>query len=98
MATTGLDEAVADLHPHEFQLPNGDKVKISIEEANISKPLLPLGIIGSKKQVIMPSECRQRAATYKGRLSIRIHWSVNGLDQMPFEKDLGEVPIMVKVL
>ena len=43
-------------------------------------------------------QCRERGVSYSGRIMIRCGWKVNGVIQMPFERYIGQVPIMVKVL
>ncbi|RZC39794.1 DNA-directed RNA polymerase I subunit RPA2, partial [Asbolus verrucosus] len=95
MINEGLDKAVEDLNPVEFVL-NNDRIKLSIVEAHLNFPLLPMGAVGVKNTRIYPSECRQRASTYKGRFVARVNWSVNGAQQTAFDKDMGELPIMVK--
>lgn len=96
MLNIGLNRAIQDIDPLEFKLPSGEKVKISFQDAHITYSMLPLGVVGSKSQFIYPSECRQRAATYKGKLTTTILWSLNGIPQVPLEKDMGDVPIMLK--
>ncbi|PVU99155.1 hypothetical protein BB559_000950 [Furculomyces boomerangus] len=45
---------------------------------------------------IYPSECRERASTYKGKLVARLHWSVNDGEVNVETKSLGFLPVMVK--
>ena len=42
-------------------------------------------------------QCRERGVSYSGRIMVRCGWKVNGTAQMPFERYIGHVPIMVKV-
>jgi DNA-directed RNA polymerase beta subunit len=42
-------------------------------------------------------QCRERGVTYSGRLDVRIGWKVNGVEQRVIERNIGHVPIMVKV-
>lgn len=97
MINHGLDLAVANINPVEFAVANGDRIKVKIQEAKLSSPLAPLGAIGNLNCKIYPKECKQSAATYKGKLNILIGWSINGKEQVPIEKDLGNIPIMIKV-
>ncbi|KAI8429799.1 hypothetical protein MSG28_000328 [Choristoneura fumiferana] len=39
MATDGIKAAIADIIPVEFELPNGQRIKITIDEAAFAKPL-----------------------------------------------------------
>lgn len=44
-----------------------------------------------------PAESRERLGTYAARMTARISWSVNGGVVFSETKDLGQLPIMVKV-
>ncbi|XP_077291956.1 RNA polymerase I subunit Rpl135 [Arctopsyche grandis] len=96
MSTKGMKLAIQDLLPVEFELPNQQKVSLWIENATINRPSVPLGSIGISKQEINPSECRQRHGTYKGRLDIILGWSLNDKIMPSIERDVGEIPIMLK--
>jgi DNA-directed RNA polymerase I subunit RPA2 len=97
MIEKGLSEAIKNLIPVYLTLASGDKIEIKFEDVNINYPTVPNGTIGVKNYKIYPSECRQRAATYKGKINAKINWSINGRKQESLEKSLGEVPIMIKV-
>ncbi|KAK2584036.1 hypothetical protein KPH14_006488 [Odynerus spinipes] len=96
MLEDGLSEAIKDIIPVYVQLANGDKVVLWIDDVSIYQPLVPSGSVGVKNHKIYPTECRQRGATYKGKVVIKIGWSINGTCQEILEKDLGDIPIMVK--
>lgn len=96
MVDVGLSEAIADLYPVEFELPNKDRVTLRIEEANLGYPAVPAGVVGVRTQNVYPLECRQRKSTYKGRLCIRVSWWLNGVQQVSFDKEMGDIPIMLK--
>lgn len=93
----GLNKAVSEIYPVQFTLGSGDKIKLWIESAQLRDPRVPDGTIGVKSRKIYPTECRQRGSTYRGLASVKVGWSVNGKKQSSVDKDLGEVPIMVKV-
>lgn len=93
----GLFESINNTPPVHLSLPNGDKVSLWLNDVSIHQPVVPPGTIGVKTYKIYPSECRQRGATYKGKITVKLGWSINGTEQEIFEKDLGNVPIMVKV-
>lgn len=97
MLEDGLFQSLKDSTPVYLTLPNGDKVVLWLDDVHIYKPTVPSSTIGVKTCKIYPTECRQRGATYKGKIIVRLGWSINGKEQEVFEKDLGEVPIMVKV-
>ena len=45
---------------------------------------------------VFPAEARQRGGSYKGRITVRMSYSINGVTQPVLEKVLGCVPIMVR--
>lgn len=96
MVADGLKAALADLIPAIFELPTGEKVKITIDEAAFGKPSVPMEAVGVKNQKVLPTECRQRAATYKGDFKVRITFTVDG-KSMTVDRSLGNLPIMIKV-
>lgn len=97
MLEDGLFQGLKDSTPVYLTLPNDDKIVLWLDDVHIHKPTVPSNTIGVKTYKIYPTECRQRGATYKGKIIVRLGWSINGKEQETFEKDLGEVPIMVKV-
>lgn len=96
MIDEGLDLIVNNVNPVEFQV-NNDRLKFSINELSFSYPEVPFNTIGVKDRTIYPAECRQGGSTYKGHLTGRIAWSLNGVEQTEFVKDFGQLPVMVKV-
>lgn len=97
MTDGGLEKAIADIPPVHFELPNGDRLCLKVEGAAIAKPHFPAGTVIAKDLRIFPKECRQRVASYRGRLTVQFSWSVNDRDPNVVTKDLGDIPIMVKV-
>lgn len=59
--------------------------------------MMPDGSKALHTQKIYPTECRQRASTYSAHLYGKINWSINNVEQIPIEKDFGQIPIAVKV-
>lgn len=97
MLEDGLFQSLKDSTPVYLTLPNGDKVVLRLDDVHIYKPAVPSSTLGVKSYKVYPTECRQRGVTYKGKILVRLGWSVNGKEQEALEKDLGEVPIMIKV-
>ncbi|CAH0721281.1 unnamed protein product, partial [Brenthis ino] len=95
MIQDGLKAAIADLIPAEFEMPSGEKVKITIDEAAFAKPSVPMEAVGVKNQKVSPTECRQRAATYKGDFKIRLSFVIDG-KTTTMDRSLGSLPIMLK--
>lgn len=96
MLREGLADCVANMVPMRFALPSGDRIELAVSSLTIDSPTVPHTLIGVKNQRVYPTECRQRAATYKGMAVVRVDWSVNGVAMAPIDKELGEVPIMLK--
>ncbi|KAI6778948.1 DNA-directed RNA polymerase I subunit RPA2 [Emericellopsis cladophorae] len=81
----------------ERAAPDGKNVlTIRIKDVNLQKPQLPPSNKKAKRREILPAECRERHASYRGRLSATLEYRVNGGDPVEFSRDLGLVPIMLK--
>ena len=46
---------------------------------------------------MFPSEARERLATYKSRLTMKLSWSLNGVHVKTETRELGLIPVMVRV-
>ncbi|XP_060854584.1 DNA-directed RNA polymerase I subunit RPA2 [Rhopalosiphum padi] len=96
MIEEGLNLAISDLLPVEFDTKGKYRVKLTLLDATIHQPRVPSGSLGVKSHSIYPLECRQRHGTYSGRLEIKLRWSINDAEQMIIDRDIGQVPIMLK--
>merc|ERR1719318_280797 len=97
MLGDGLKLAVADLEPVEFLVPEtNDRVSLWITDANLAKPSVAADSVGATNSKVYPTEARQRGGTYKGRVTLRMGYSVNGISQPVLEKVMGLVPVMVR--
>lgn len=96
MLREGIAECVTNMRAVQFELPNKDRVEISIASFSLASPTVPHTVVGVRHNKVYPSECRQRGATYKGMATVRINWSINGTPQQSIDKELGEIPIMLK--
>lgn len=97
MIDEGLADCAKNIQPVEFEIPNGEKVKLFVESITISSPQVPTSCIAAKTKKVYPSECRQRACTYSGACSVGVGWSVNGVPRPTIDKSMGEIPIMLRV-
>lgn len=91
-----MKDVINSLQPYEFELLNGEKLKVSIENCEIAPPRVG-NQIDVRERRIFPSEARQRAVTYAGTCVMTLAWSVNDKRQVPIEFDLGPIPVMVRV-
>lgn len=97
MIHKGLKLAASDITPVQFELKNGTKISLGIEDVCIVPPMVPVGTTGVRNPKIYPTECRQRHDTYKGKMRATVKWSVNGEPRESIDLYAGEVPVMVKV-
>lgn len=91
-----MQDLLANLQPYEFELINGEKLKVVIEECNITLPRVN-SQIDVKDRRIFPAEARQRAVTYSGNCTMVLGWYKNNKKQSSIDFDLGPVPVMVRV-
>ncbi|RDA91091.1 hypothetical protein CP533_2991 [Ophiocordyceps camponoti-saundersi (nom. inval.)] len=78
-----------------------NKLRIRIKDVTLEKPRLPSSnkLAQCTKGIsrkILPSECRLRHATYRGKLCVKFEYDVNHGKAIEFERTLGQLPIMVK--
>lgn len=94
--TDGIKTVLKSIQPYEFELTNGEKLKVIIEDISIAKPRVSQQI-DVKERRIFPAEARQRAVTYSGNCTMNLGWWKNGAKQASVEFDLGPIPLMVRV-
>ncbi|AET38153.1 DNA-directed RNA polymerase I core subunit RPA135 Ecym_2421 [Eremothecium cymbalariae DBVPG len=75
----------------------GNKLALNIEQVSITKPLSNDGVSSAVERKVFPSECRQRLASYKGKLLLKLNWVVNDGEETYTEvRDCGSLPIMLQ--
>jgi DNA-directed RNA polymerase I subunit RPA2 len=75
-----------------------NKLSISIKEVFVEKSQLPASNkFSTKNREILPAECRERHVTYRGKLSARLEYRINNGDPKEFIRELGQLPLMLKV-
>lgn len=80
------------------RLPRRNKLDVRITELFLEKAVLPLANkFSTRNREIYPAECRERHATYRGRLRARMEYRVNNGDWKESVRELGMVPIMLRV-
>lgn len=72
-------------------------LKIRFKDVNLLKAQVPPSNKGAKRREIFPAECRERHVTYRGRLTALLEYQINDGDPVEFARELGQVPIMLKV-
>jgi DNA-directed RNA polymerase I subunit RPA2 len=70
---------------------------IRYKDVALQRPQLPPANKLAKNREIFPAECRERHVTYRGRLTATFEYRINGGDPVEFDRELGQVPVMLKV-
>lgn len=84
--------------PERESQAGSNKLTIRIKEVFVDKSMLPASNkFSTKNREILPAECRERHVTYRGKMSARMEYRINNGDPVEFVRDLGNVPIMLKV-
>ncbi|KAF2862252.1 beta and beta-prime subunits of DNA dependent RNA-polymerase [Piedraia hortae CBS 480.64] len=74
-----------------------NRLQVRIKEVSLGKSVLPSSnMVESNNRNVYPAECRERAVTYRGRWRCRLEYSVNGGAWKTIERELGNVPIMLR--
>jgi DNA-directed RNA polymerase I subunit RPA2 len=75
-----------------------NKLSVRIKEVIVEKSMLPASNkFSTSNRRILPAECRERHVTYRGKMSARLEWRVNDGDPKEIIRDLGQLPLMLKV-
>ncbi|QEU61969.1 Rpa135 [Kluyveromyces lactis] len=75
----------------------GNKLSLSIEQVSISKPTSNDGVSSAVERKVFPSESRQRLTSYRGKILLKLKWSVNdGEETFTEVRDCGGLPIMLQ--
>ena len=74
-----------------------NKLDLRVTEVMLDKPVLPTSNKFSiQDRNIYPSECRERHATYRGKLRARLQYRINNGDWKESVRELGQMPIMLR--
>lgn len=99
-----IDHGLADIGTKTFfDSPDGsskeatNKLTIRYKSVSLQKSLLPPSNKFAKNREIFPAECRERHSTYRGKLTATLEYRINDGDPHEFVRELGNMPIMIKV-
>lgn len=99
-----IDHALADIGTKTFfDSPDGssanarNKLTVRYKTVSLQKSLLPPTNKFAKNREIYPAESRERHSTYRGKLTATLEYRINDGDAHEFVRDLGNMPIMIKV-
>ncbi|SCU80684.1 LAMI_0B03378g1_1 [Lachancea mirantina] len=75
----------------------GNKLALKVEQVTISKPMSNDGVSSAVERKVFPAESRQRLASYRGKLLLKLKWSVNdGEESFSEVRDCGGLPVMLQ--
>jgi len=78
-------------------LPKRNKLSVRIRELYLEKAVLPpTNKFSTKNREIYPAECRERHASYRGKLRVRLEFRLNGGGWQESIREMGQLPIMLK--
>jgi DNA-directed RNA polymerase I subunit RPA2 len=103
-----LEEALKDIGTKVFldgnpfatdeDAPKRNTLSIRVRDVILQKAQLPpTNKFNIRHREILPSECRERHATYRGKLTARLEFRVNNGDWKDISRDIGQMPIMLRV-
>lgn len=75
-----------------------NRLSVRITDVFLDKSQLPASNKFSvKNRNIYPAECRERHVSYRGKLRARLEYKINGDEWKEQVRELGQVPIMLRV-
>ena len=74
-----------------------NKLTIRYKSVTLQKSQIPPSNKFAKNREIFPAECRERHVSYRGKLSAVLEYQINNGEPHEFVRELGQLPIMVKV-
>lgn len=75
-----------------------NRLSVRVRDIYLEKAVLPTSNkIALNDRRILPSECRERHATYRGKMRARLEWRINSGEWQSSVRELGQVPIMLRV-
>lgn len=78
--------------------PRRNRLSVRITEVFLEKAMLSASNkFSTRNREIFPAECRERHATYRGKLRARLEYRVNNGEWKESVRELGQVPIMLRV-
>ncbi len=74
-----------------------NQLSIKYKSIQLQKSALPPANKFAVKREVLPAECRERHVTYRGKLSATFEYKINDGVPKEFTREIGVLPIMVKV-
>lgn len=91
-------EQIDEAREEGRSLPRKNRLQLRIRELFLEKSVLPAtNKFSTRNRQIYPAECRERHATYRGRLRGRLEYRINDGDWKESVREFGQLPIMLRV-
>ncbi|CAE6506232.1 unnamed protein product [Rhizoctonia solani] len=74
----------------------GNRLSIRISDIAVGRPMVSDKDRNVVERQVYPSEARERLTSYRGKLTVKLAWSVNGGPEHEESRDCGLLPIMVR--
>ena len=75
-----------------------NRLSVRLKEVFVEKARIPsTNKFSTRNREIFPAECRERHATYRGRMRVKLEYRVNEAEWTETVRELGQLPIMLKV-
>jgi DNA-directed RNA polymerase I subunit RPA2 len=75
-----------------------NRLEIRVKQVLCQKSMLPeTNKFSTRNREILPSECRERHVTYRGKMSAVFEYRINDGDPKEAIRELGNLPLMVMV-
>ncbi|THH11930.1 hypothetical protein EW145_g331 [Phellinidium pouzarii] len=74
----------------------GNRLSFWIEQVSIGRPMVPDRDKTAIERRVFPAEARERLTSYRGKMTVKLCWKVEGGEEKSMMKDCGLVPIMVR--
>ena len=75
-----------------------NRLSVRIREIFVEKPQIPASNkVSTRNREVFPAECRQRGATYRGRMRAKLEYQINDESWNEVVRDVGQMPIMLRV-
>lgn len=98
-----IDHAIADIGTRLYfdgdartPLAQRNRLTVRYKSVNLQKSYVPVTNKLAQTREIFPAECRERHATYRGKLSATFEFQVNDEEPREFVREIGQMPIMIK--
>ena len=92
-----IAHGIADIGSKVYLDADQNRLTIRYKSVTLQRSLVPVLNKFAKKREILPSECRERHSSYRGRLTAILEYQINDGDREEVVRDFGLLPIMVKV-